>query len=60
MCIRDRYESDLQQNVEEPAAAADAEPTLDPGASDEEDIANIELQEVLGLLDINDIIENLL
>lgn len=56
----DKYESDLQQNVEEPAAAADAEPTLDPGASDEEDIANIELQEVLGLLDINDIIENLL
>tara|TARA_R110000824_G_scaffold202583_2_gene386807 strand:+ start:63 stop:896 length:834 start_codon:yes stop_codon:yes gene_type:complete len=56
----DKYESDLQQNVEEPAAAADAEPTLDPGASDDEDIANIELQEVLGLLDINDIIENLL
>ncbi len=56
----DKYESDLAQNVEEPAAAEDAEPTLEPGASEDEDIANIELQEVLRHLNIDDIIENLL
>ena len=56
----DKYESDLQQNVEEPAAAKDAEPTLDPGAAEDEEIANIEMQEVLKHLDIDDIIENLL
>jgi hypothetical protein len=56
----DKYESDLAQNVDEPAAAADAEPTLEPGAAEEEDIANIELQEVLRHLNIDDIIENLL
>ena len=56
----DKYESDLQQNVEEPLAAQDAEPTLDPGGAEDDEIANIELQEVLKHLDINDIIENLL
>jgi hypothetical protein len=56
----DKYESDLAQNVEEPAAAAEAEPTLSPGAAEEEEIANIELQEVLRHLNIDDIIENLL
>jgi hypothetical protein len=64
----DKYETDLSTNVEEPEAAAGAvaggpgisgaEPALDAGA--DEDIANIELQEVLSHLDINDIIENLL
>ncbi len=47
-----------------PAEAEDAnpEPGMEPAADleDEEDIANIELQEVLKLLDIDDIIENLL
>jgi hypothetical protein len=56
----DKYESDLAANVEEPAAAEDAEPTLEPAAAEEEDIANIELQEILAHLDIDDIIENLL
>ena len=71
----DKYEADLSANVEEPEAAAaaepggpgtasdeptvdSAEPALDVG--DEEEIANIELQEVLTYLDVDDIIENLL
>jgi len=57
----DKYESELQTNVPEPAAAADAVadvPAAD--AEDMDDIAPIELQEVLNLLDIDDIIENLL
>ena len=72
----DKYESDLEGSVEEPPAAADAElggpgtgaeepegemgaePALEPGQ--EEDIANIELQEVIKHLNIDDIIENLL
>jgi hypothetical protein len=67
----DKYASDLQTDVEEPADAAeaeiggpgtagemDAEPALEPG--DEEDIANIELQEVIKHLNIEDIIKNLL
>ena len=63
----DKYETDLETNVEEPAVAASAEPNmpdssaepaLEPG--DDEDIANIELQEVLQHLNIDDIIENLL
>ena len=56
----DKYESDLAQNVEEPAAAEDAEPTLDPGEDVEDEMTNIELQEVLRHLNIDDIIENLL
>ena len=71
----DKYESDLSANVEEPAAAADAElggpgtAEADPGlgaaepaldVGAEEEIANIELQEVLSHLDVDDIIENLL
>jgi len=55
----DKYESDLDTTVEEPLAAADAEPTLVPGA-EVEDIANIELQEIIKHLNIDDIIENLL
>ena len=64
----DKYESDLQDNVEEPAAAAGAEvggpgtqgaePALDVG--DDDEIANIELQEVIRHLNLDDIIENIL
>jgi hypothetical protein len=62
----DKYENELATHVEEPAAAADAVPG-GPGTGDggeemvaDEDIASIELQEVLEHLNINDIIENLL
>jgi len=54
----DKYDSDLEQTVEEPEAAADAEPMEQP--ADDEEVANIELQEVIKYLNINDIIENLL
>ena len=64
----DKYEADLEPSVEEPAAAADAvlggpgtagdEPALEPGS--DEEVANIELQEVIKHLNIDDIIENLL
>ena len=72
----DKYESDLEGSVEEPPIAADAElggpgtageepegdfgaePAVEPG--EEEEIANIELQEVIKHLNIDDIIENLL
>lgn len=67
----DKYSADLESNVEEPEAAADAElggpgtasgdgeePVEEPGA--EEEIANIELQELLSHLNIEDIIKNLL
>jgi len=67
----DKYSADLESNVEEPSAAADAEPggpgtasaeggepEVDPG--EDEEIANIELQELLTHLNIEDIIENLL
>lgn len=64
----DKYESDLEASVEEPAAAAEAEPG-GPGTGgaepavefgDEEEIANIELQEIIKHLNIDDIIKNLL
>ena len=72
----DKYESDLDATVEEPPAAADAElggpgtageepgaegepePAVEPG--EDEEIANIELQEVVKHLNIDDIIKNLL
>ena len=54
----DKYEADLDTTVEEPAAAADAAPDLDPGS--DEEIANIELQEVISHLNIEDIIQHLL
>jgi len=61
----DKYETDLEATVEEPPIAADAvadgpgvEPAIEPGAGEE--IANIELQEVIKHLNIDDIIENLL
>jgi hypothetical protein len=64
----DKYEADLEGNVEEPAVAADATPggpgtaSADPAIApgDEEEIANIELQEIVKHLNIDDIIENLL
>jgi hypothetical protein len=69
----DKYDTDLETNVEEPEAAAGAElggpgtaseepegaePALEPG--EDEEVANIELQEVIKHLNIEDIIENLL
>jgi len=54
----DKFEADLEATVEEPEAAADAEPNLGNAAGEEE--ADIKLQEVLRHLDIDDIIKNLL
>ena len=61
----DKYESELEANVEEPDAALDAEVDADittdlaMDAGDEE-AAPIELQEIIKFLNIDDIIENLL
>ena len=71
----DKFESELQGSVEEPPDAAEAEaggpgtasaepeggepePALEPG--EEEEVANIELQEIIKHLNIDDIIKNLL
>jgi hypothetical protein len=54
----DKFEADLEATVEEPEAAADAEPNLGNAAGEEE--TDIKLQEVLRHLDIDDIIKNLL
>ena len=60
----EKYENELASTVEAPPAAADAEaniPSASPELGDEEDeIANIELQEVIKHLNLDDIIENLL
>ena len=73
----DKFESELDVNVEEPEEAADAvmdadkeeaaggtggggELDLGLDTSGEEDIANIELQEIIKHLDVDDIIENIL
>ena len=61
----DKFESELQTNVEEPAMAADAEADApqpeQPDVEDEGDeMANIALEEVVKHLNIDDIIENLL
>ena len=62
----DKFESDLEATVEEPAAAADAEANLDAeeGPGEEIDLEGgeeeLELQEVLKHLNIDDIIKNLL
>ena len=62
----DKYENELATDVEEPAAAAEAEANIGdveaPAAAgtEEDTIANIELQEILKHLDIEDIIKNLL
>ena len=68
----EKYEGELQTNVEPPDEAVNAEPDdeadmsgledtdLDPAEEDETDVPEFELQEVMKLLDIDDIIENLL
>jgi|TARA_R110002020_G_scaffold103217_4_gene241590 hypothetical protein len=58
----DKFESELQTNVPEPAvaAAAVADANLSDDELDDGDVAPLELQEVISLLDIDDIIENLL
>ena len=59
----DKFESELDTNVEEPAAAASAvadDSGLESGVEADDDIASIELQEVIKHLNIDDIIENLL
>ena len=55
----DKYETELQTDVPEPAAAADATPDM-PTDEEDDSVAAIELEEVMNLLDIDDIIENLL
>ena len=58
----EKWEGELKNNVEAPEAARSAEADLGDGAGDgaDEEIANIELQEVLSHLNISDIIENIL
>jgi hypothetical protein len=61
----EKFETELDPEVEVPAAAADAERTptdagVDNGIDLETDTPEFELEEVLNLLDIDDIIENLL
>ena len=59
----DKFENELNAEVEAPAIAADAEPNMPSASSDlgaEDEIANIELQELIKHLDIDDIVENLL
>ena len=71
----DKFEAELQGSVEEPPDAAEAEPggpgtasaepeggepepAIEPG--EDEEVANIELQEIIKHLNIDDIIKNLL
>ena len=67
----DKFEGELDVNVEAPPEAEDAEPDagveaaaeeeeMALGGEDEEEIATIELQEVIKHLNLDDIIENLL
>ena len=59
----DKFENELNAEVEAPAIAADAEPNMPSASSEleaEEEVANIELQELIKHLDIDDIVENLL
>jgi len=63
----DKFEAELSSTVEEPEAAldatldADAETGADSGGLDADDeIANIELQELIQHLNLDDIIENML
>jgi len=59
----DKFENELNAEVEAPAIAADAEPNMPSASSElgaEDEIANIELQELIKHLDIDDIVENLL
>ena len=58
----DKYENELDVNVEAPPEAASAVADIDDNndVEDETDIPEFELQEVLGHLNIDDIIKNLL
>jgi len=59
----DKFENELNAEVEAPAIAADAEPNMPSASSElgaEDEVANIELQELIKHLDIDDIVENLL
>jgi hypothetical protein len=63
----DVYENDLQSSPEIPAGVEDAEPDVEqsvedeqPEEEEEDNIADIQLQEVLQHLNIDDIIKNLL
>jgi len=62
----DVYENDLQSSPEIPAGVEDAEPDVEQSVEDEQpeeeedNIADIQLQEVLQHLNIDDIIKNLL
>jgi len=62
----DKFENELNAEVEAPPEAAEAEPNLGGAAAEAEEVdageeaANIELQELLVHLDIDDIIKNLL
>jgi hypothetical protein len=58
----DKFESELDVNVEAPSIADDAEANIEPSVDIEDDTgaAPIELEELLQHLDVNDIIENLL
>lgn len=65
----DKFESELDVDVAEPEEAAAAEPggpgtevipIEEPAVPEDEEVANIELQEVIKHLNIDDIIENLL
>ena len=75
----DKFESELDVNVEEPDEAADAQldadkeeaaggtggeldlgPDVGGELAADDDIANIELQEIIKHLDVDDIIENIL
>jgi hypothetical protein len=70
----EKWEGELQNNVEAPAAAADAEPDepLDAGAGEEElipdeegaedetEVPEFELEEVVNFFDLDDIIKNIL
>tara|TARA_Y100001970_G_scaffold277975_1_gene382976 strand:- start:337 stop:1149 length:813 start_codon:yes stop_codon:yes gene_type:complete len=56
----DKFETELQTDVPEPAAAAAAVGDASAEEAEEDTVANIELQEIANFLDIDDIIENLL
>ena len=56
----DKFETELQTDVPEPAAAAAAVGDASDEEAEEDTVANIELQEIANFLDIDDIIENLL
>jgi len=56
----EKYEGELQTDVEPPAEAEEAVADEEVIADTETDVPEFELQEVIKLLDIDDIIENLL